>query len=181
MGYSANKIGTIPASGFDWYLIFVESEFIDGLGKEIEDHFKALSKEVGEKNLVVRGFDAKEFREPFSEASALFEDRWSVRIELPALLIMNRPPVEVMDSAIDLDATKVICFPLRPVYESHQTIVPFLQELCQALQNPQALEVLDGLSPSGVKKFWEWLTKYVEIKPGAFGVSVDLGKVISEL
>ncbi len=181
MGYQASNIGTIPANGFNWYIVFVEAEFNDDLRKEIENHFSALGKEVGENVLVVRGYDAKEFRQPFSEASALFEERWSVRIDLPALLIMNRPPVEVMDSAIDLDTTKVICFPLRPIYERHRTVVPFLQELCQALQNPQALEVLDEINPSGVKKFWEWLTKYVEIKPGAFGVSVDLGKAISDL
>ena len=181
MGYQASSIGSIPANGFNWYLIFVESEFNDDLRKEIENHFSALGKEAGKNVLVVRGYDAKEFRRPFSEASALFEERWRVKIDLPALLIMNRPPIEVMDSADALDTTKVICFPLRPVYERNKTIVPFLQELCQTLQDPQALEVLDDINPKGVKKFWQWLTKYVEIKPGAFGVSVDLGKAISDL
>ncbi len=181
MAYVASNIGTIPGQGFNWYMVFLESAFEDDLRKEIENHFVALGQEAGEKVLVVRVFDAKKFGEPFTEAGALFEERFGIEIKCPALLIMNRPPEDVLGSDDRLETTKVISFPLRPVYEKNRTIVPFLEELCRTLGNPEALKLLDDKDRRGVKKFWAWLTKYAEIKPSVCGVRVDLGKAVTDL
>ena len=181
MGYIASRITTIPGQGYDWYLTFIETEFQDDIRNQIDSHFEALGKEAGERILVVRGYDAKQFRQPISEAAALLDSQWQERFEPPALFVTNRPPQEVLASPQQLYHAKVLCFSLGRIFERDGTIVPFLSRLLDTLAKPEAMEALEGEAQSRFSKWWGWLTQYLEMKPGAFGFSVNLGKAIGDL
>lgn len=133
MGYIASHIATVPSTGFQWYLIFLEGPFADEIKKEIDAHFFTLAKEVGKDVLVVRGFDPTGFRESVLEAPAFFDEKWRKRAAFPSLIVTNRVPTEAVSDANVLEKGRVMIFPLAEVYREHKSISPFLSDLLTAL------------------------------------------------
>lgn len=61
MSMTASDIGTIPVSGFNWYVLYLEDAFSDPISEELSSNFITLGREVGRDILVVRGFDPNSF------------------------------------------------------------------------------------------------------------------------
>src|SRR6266496_3985923 len=116
MSLIATDFATVPSTGFDWYLIFLEKAFEDDLHKDIEKHFMTLGRETGKGVLVVRGFDPTVFRDSVCETPAFNNDTWKNRIQFPSLVVMKRPPESpptpdlVKEDGLQAGA-KVIVFP----------------------------------------------------------------------
>ena len=73
-------------------------------------------------------------------------------------------------------------FPLREVYEQEKgDISVFLSQLLDALSKEDAFKALEDEEQSGLEKFWGWLSRYVEMKPGFIGFSADLNTAIDDI
>ena len=181
MSYIATHIATVPASGFKWYLIFLEGPFADEIRKEIDSHFITLGREVGKDVLVVRGFDPTVFRESVYEAPAFLDEKWRERAQFPALLITNCPPSDALSNAENLEKSKVMIFPLGKIFQEHKSIAGFLTDLLRALKNKDAFKALETLDGSKLQKGWGWLSKYFKMEPGFYGFSIKLDKAVKDL
>jgi len=181
MSYIASHIVTVPSSGFQWYLIFLEGAFADEMRKEIDAHFLTLGREAGKDVLVVRGFDPTTFRESVYEAPAFFNEKWRERAKFPALLVMNCSPSEALVDAENLDKGKVMILPLDKLYREHKSIAGFLSNLLEALKQKDSLDALENLDGTKLQKGWGWLSKYFKMEPGFFGFNVRINDVIKDL
>jgi len=181
MGYIASHIATVPSTGFQWYLIFLEGPFADEIKKEIDAHFFTLAKEVGKEVLVVRGFDPTAFRDSVLEAPAFFNEKSRKRAAFPSLIVPNRVPTEAVSDANVLEKGKVMIFPLADVYREHKSIAPFLSDLLMALKQEDAIKALDNLDTSKLQKGWGWLGRYFKMEPGFFGFNLKLNSAIKDL
>jgi hypothetical protein len=181
MAYIASNIATVPSTGFQWYLIFLEGPFADEIKKEIDAHFLTLAKEVGKEVLVVRGFDPTPFRESVMEAPAFFNEKWGNRAAFPCLIVTNRIPTEAVSDADVLEKGKVMIFPLADIYREHKSIAPFLSDLLTALKVEDAVKALDNLDGSTLEKGWGWLSRYFKMDPGFFGFNLKLDSAMRDL
>lgn len=181
MSFTASHIATIPASGFKWYLIFLEGPLSDGIRKQIDEHFIALGRETGRDVLVVRGFDPTPFRDSVYEASAFFDEKWRARARFPALIVTNLPPADALSDVMNLEKGKVMIFPLAEVCEDHGSLSGFLTDIVSALKEEDAITALETLDKGKLEKGWRWLAKYTTMEPGFFGFNVKLDAVISGL
>jgi hypothetical protein len=163
MSYIASHVATIPSTGFQWYLIFLEGPFADEIKKEIDTHFLTLAREVGRDVLVVRGFDPTAFRESLMEAPAFFDETWRERAAFPSLIVTNRAPSDAVSDANVLEKGKVMIFPLADLYREHKSIAGFLTDLLHALKQEDTLEALDNLDGNQLQKGWGWLSRYFKM------------------
>ena len=182
MSFVASHLGTVPSTGFRWYLIFLEGSFFDPIRREIDEHFAVLGGEAGESTLVVRGHNPTKFRESVYEAPAFHDDKWYERAKFPALIALDTPPAQALSGPDAMDKTRVLIFPLQEIYEEQQTLTSFLEELLAALKNSAALEALEDIEKvQARKRYWGWLNRYVVMEPGIYGFGVNLNKVLSDL
>ncbi len=181
MAYAASDIATIPASGFQWYVIFFEGMFSNALQSEIEDNVLILGRKVGRDVLVVRGLDPEEFHDTAYEAFSQHKPVWIDELEVPALLIMDTAPATAMEDAERLNKAKVIIFPLEKIYKDRGSITGFLSDLLNALRDAEAHEALETVNEPTLKEKWGWLTKYFSMSPGFFGFGVKLDRVLDDL
>ena len=198
MSMMAHRIGSVPTKGFDWYVIFLEDGFKDELGEQIDKHFTALGKEVGERTLVVRGYEPTKFRKTF-EAHALYGLAAPLQVankDTPALLVTDAVPkprekepghnsgeqdkVEPLAKAGGLDNARAILLPLRPVFEKDKDISTFFRQLVSALRDtdPRAIE---KLAPTTIEKHWEFLTRYANLNPRFGGLGPKFDKIMGDL
>ena len=181
MSFVASTIATVPMSGFDWYVVFLEGPFADEMRKEIDAHFNTFGREAGTNVLAVRGYDPTAFRESVYEAAAFYDPDWKERADFPALLVTNVSPSLALSDADKLKEAKVLLLPLGGIYQERKTITEFLTDLLKALKSEDALKSLEKLDTSSLKKGWGWLRRYVEMKPGFFGFNVNLNKVLNDV
>jgi len=181
MSYIASDIGTIPVTGFQWYVIFFEGMFSNALRREIDENFLILGQKVGPDVLVVRGFDPEKFHDAAYEAFNRHKPVWIQKLEVPALVLMDTPPVTAMKDAERLDKAKVMIFPLEKIYNERGSITGFLGDLLNALRDAKAHEALETLNKPTLKEKWGWLTKYFSMSPGFFGFGVKLDRVLDDL
>jgi hypothetical protein len=59
MSIVATNIGSVPKSGFDWYITFIELDFEPKIQQEINSYFNEFGKSIGTKALAIRGYDPK--------------------------------------------------------------------------------------------------------------------------
>jgi hypothetical protein len=181
MTYVASHVGTVPARGFEWYLIFLEGSFADEIKKEIDAHFVTLGREIGENNLAVRGFDPATFRESVFEADAFNNVKWNERVKFPSLIVTNRAPSDALSDANILESGKVMVFPLAELYREQKSLAGFLSELVEALKKEDAMAALESVDGKKLEKGWGWLSKYFKMEPGFFGFSLKLNDAIRDL
>ena len=181
MSYIASHVATIPSTGFEWYLIFLQGSFTDEINKDIDTHFVTLGREVGRDALVVRGFDPATFRESVFEAPAFQDVKWNNRAKFPSLMVTNRAPAEALTEAGVLETGKVMIFPLAEIYAQHKSLSPFLIDLTEALKKEDALSALENMDATNLAKSWGWLSKYLKMEPGFFGFNVKLNDAIKDL
>jgi hypothetical protein len=181
MSYTATDILTIPATGFQWYMIFLEDAFEDKLRDEIEKHFLTLGREAGQAVLAVRGFDPTRFRDSVVEAPAFFDEKWRQRVKFPSMILMNKPPTAVLGSKDALENAKVVIFPLKEIFAEQQSLSSFFSDLVAALRSRDAMEALDKLDGNKLQKGWAWLRKYVKLEPEFFGFGVNINEILDEM
>lgn len=180
MSMVASEIGTIPAEGFNWYVIFLEGDFSDQIREQIDKHFSTFGQVAGRDVLAVRGYDPKQFRESLFEAEAFYGEE-GVPVEPPAIVLTNAVP-GAFEHRAGLAETKVMVFPLREVYVQEKgDISVFLGRLLGALSQEDAFKALEDAKQSSLEKCWGWLSRYVKMKPGFFGFSADLNTVIGDI
>jgi len=178
MTYVATNIATVPSEGYKWYLIFlVDHKMLgDPVRREIDDYFLELGRRAGEDALVVRGYDPNTFLESLYAHDAA----WEERVQSPALLVTDKPPAAAGNPQ-SVDEARVILFPLREIYDQEQTLAPFLTELIETLNEPEAIEALEKIEKRQQrKKWWGWLP-YLELKPNLWGFGVNFNRVIEDI
>jgi hypothetical protein len=178
MSFITIDIASVSATDFDWYLVFVESPFQDGIREDMDKNFLTLGREAGKGVLAIRGYDKLEIPEFFNRALGN-------RIQPPCLLVMNRPPADLVDekkkgAQARLEAAKLIIFPLTPIFEQDGTLSKFFGNLVNALKSRDALEALEQLDGTKLQKAWGWLSKYVKMEPGFWGFKLKLNDVMRD-
>lgn len=181
MSYIGSHIATVPSDGFQWYLIFLEDSFNTNLKKDIENHFPVLGREAGADVLVVKGFDAAEFRDSVYETPAFFNDKWRDRAKFPSLLVINGPPSQVLCGVGKLDNSKIMIFPLENIYKEQGTLANFFSDLLEALKSNEAMVALETMEKKALTKWWRWLNKYSKMEPGFFGFSIKLNEILKDV
>jgi hypothetical protein len=182
MSMIASDIGTIPASGFSWYVLFLEEIWNDPIKAELQSNFLELGKQVGPEVLVIRGFDPEEFYQSAYETLTLYDEEWHKRITRPSLVISDTAPRLLLGESAKLRAAKLIVIPLAPFRNRPPgTIVELLRHLVAALRDENALSALEHLEPGAIQKGWGWLRKYAEVKPSFLGFGVNLKAVLDDL
>lgn len=189
MSIVATNIGSIPKSGFDWYITFIELEFEPKIQQEINSHFNEFGKSIGTKALAIRGYDQKNFRDSVFEASALYDEKLQQRINTTSLIVTNKNPEIAFSTESELDDGKILVFPLTETFKAHGSILPLLKDLTRSLLSGDAIDSLENLKIDKVTgklsdenifiKAWDWLCNYAEMKPGIFGFSLDFKMLVN--
>jgi hypothetical protein len=178
----ASDIATIPATGFDWYILFLEDTYDDQLRRELRDNFVVLGQKVGRDALVVRGFDPDKFYASAQEAITLYDEEWKSMLATPALLVSDTSPRLLMEESTKLAAAKLFLVPLSTLRNKGAgAIVDLMQYLVAALRDEDAIRVLKQLDRDGIKQRWGWLTRYLDLKPSFFGFGVNLNAVLEDV
>src|ERR1700758_3988732 len=134
MSMVARNIGTIPVSGFNWYVLYLEDRFEDPITTELRNNFLEVGNQVGPDVLVIRGFDPDTFYESAYETNTLYGDEWGKRITRPSLLISDTAPRLLLDEPAKLNAAKLISIPLAPLrHQPPGAVVDLLRDLVTAL------------------------------------------------
>jgi len=176
----ASRIGTVPTEGFDWYIVLLEGPFGNEIREQIDKYFTTLGKEAGPEVMVVRGYDATQFRDSFIDSAAFYGPGDWKTVDVPAIVVTDALPTAV-EQREGLDQARVMVFPLRQIYERHKDISIFFEKLLRVLHSSEASAALEKLDKAKIEKYWSWISDYVELKPGFFGFNADLGKMISAL
>ena len=189
MSIVATNIGSIPKSGFDWYITFIELDFEPKIQKEINSYFNEFGKSIGTKAIAIRGYDPKNFRDSVFEASALYNDKWHQKINTTSLIVTNKNPEIAFSTEAELDNSKILVFPLTETFKAHGSILPLLKDLSESLVNGGAIDTLENLKVDNVTgelsdenvfvEAWDWLCDYSELKPGFFGFNLDLKLLVN--
>lgn len=179
MSMVATEIGTVPISGYRWYLILLEGPFTNEIRNEIDKHFLKLGQELGEDAIVIRGYEPTRFRKSV-ETAAFYDKKWKDNITEPALIILNESP-NALTNTDKLRKAKIMLFSLREIFEERNTIVPFLEKLLKAINEEDAIKALEKLEKGKLRKFWGWLLKYGIAKPQFAGFGFDVSEALKEL
>jgi len=182
MSMVASDIGTIPASGFNWYVLFLQDDYDDPINYELSSNFLVLGREVGRDVLVVRGYDSNEFYTSTYEAITLYDVEWQDKMARPALLISDTAPRLLLQERAKLHAAKLILIPLAPFRTKPQgSVIDLLRRLVTALKDEDAVNALTALEPNAFKRGWGWLSRYAELKPNFMGFGVNLKPMIDDI
>lgn len=165
MAFVASSMARVPREGFNWYIFMVEDDFNDALRSQLRDNFESLGRAVGPDALVVRAFDPGQMK-------------WGALYATPpALVVTDRVPIYGDPSS----EGRMIEFELTNRFARDQfSIVPLLQKLVRALNDPEAMRVLerDTVEPGSLRRFWGWVAEYTELKPNFMGFGVNLNAII---
>jgi hypothetical protein len=170
-------LGSVPASGFDWYVLFAEPTLSSEISEQIDKFFLAFGRAAGQKTLAVRGYDREEFRESVVEAGTDFY-KFDIPQEEAVIIVTNAIPKNgIKFNEVDLASAKVMIFPLGKIYKKNKEISSFLNHLLSALKK-SGPNAFDDLTEPKAVEMWSWLNQFVEMKPSFFGFKFDLGKSI---
>ena len=174
MGYLATSIMRIPSEGFDYYLFLLEDNWNDELRREFSDNFENLAREVGTDTLVVRGTDRTAF------SYAVFE-RYDINMHtvLPALIITDTAPTKIGEGSERLKKAELIVIPLENQYTQHGSITRILKEVASTLRDKEAIDSLESLDKSRIKRKWGWL-RYFELKPNFAGFGINVNQILED-
>lgn len=168
MGYAARTLATVPRQGFDWYVFYVEDSFDDELRRQLRANFDQLAKQVGPDALVVKALDPDEMA-----------IEWGLLgVTPPGLVVADHVPTYGEERA-----GRRIELGLQAEFAKSHSIVGLLQQLVKALNDPEAMAVLDDAhaEPGRLRTFWGWVAEYAELKPNFMGFGINGNAIIAQL
>lgn len=174
MGFVATNLAKVPSEGFDWYLFLLTDGWDDSVQKNIINNFDKLSSSVGENCLVIRGADPESF---YSELMVTQLGNLSGindgQIVFPSLVLSSHSlqDLEGIDPA--RDSHLIMLIPLR----LKSDLIEFLRELSETIQSGTPKTLFEENS----KVKWNWLNKYLELKPNICGVGVDFNQILEDI
>ena len=181
MGFLSTDIARIPATGFEWYVFMLEDNWEDNLRQEFHNHFDTLSREVGPNALVVISDRPNDlFFQVFSKYRLYLEGYDSDQFPLPSLLVTDTSPKAIIDDSDKLKNAHIIIFPIEKHYIQEGSIIDFLRDLCNALQDPEAFQALEELNETKIYDKWGWLTRYFDLKPNFMGFGINLNAILDK-
>jgi hypothetical protein len=174
MGYACTSLGSVKRLGqFEWYIFLLQDGLSDQLRSEIEENFDQLARVVGEEVVVIRGYDPQRFRRQVQEAySGMYPRLQEVRP--PALFVTDLAPARLQEPEL---AGRFMVFPLQGFRREDGSVADFLSSLADALADPQAVAALEASQSGLFERRWQWLNRYLTMRPAFMGFGVDLGAV----
>jgi hypothetical protein len=174
MSYGCTTLGSlVRLQQFEWYIFLLQDGLSDQLRTEIETNFDRLGQIVGENAVVIRGYDPQGFRREVHEAYGGMYPRLQ-EVSPPALFVTDVPPARLGDAKA---AGRFIVFPLRGFRREDGSVADFLSSLADALADPEAIAALEQSPPGLFERRWQWLNRYLTMRPAFMGFSADLGAV----
>lgn len=181
MGYTTSNIALVPSEDRDWFVFMLDDRGEDPLRIEVRAGFDFMVAKSGPKALIIKGVDRDEF---FSQVFKLyrFEDQGFEfdKFPLPALLVTDTSPKEIIYDDAILKKSKMIIFPLRAKYFKAGDLTEFFKILLITLKDPAAMLALDELDEKSMKEKWAWLSEYFELTPHFFGFDIHVNKIIQD-
>jgi hypothetical protein len=169
VGYYLNELGNLPVDeNIHFYIFVVNGQFKEPLYQLVQENFSTIAHRIGSNAVIAFGTDPKAFSTDIAKAYLGAADDSYFRM-LPAMLITNAHPMNLTK-----DSTRLLV-PLRDAEARFGGWAQFF-----ALLSDYAC----GRNDEFVKRFErkEDLisagNKVVELKPGMFGVSVNVNELI---
>lgn len=170
MGYQLNSLGNLPIDDdVKFYIFVINGQWQEPLYEMIQQNFSSIARSVGKDAAIVQGLNPVEWYGEIAEAY-LGKDHNDYFSLLPALLVSNARPDNVHDETLRL------LIPLRDVEGRFGGWPQFFSALSAFVQ---------GRSDELIKRFdakddvFDAANKVMELRPGAFGIAVNLNELIS--
>lgn len=177
MGFIATTLATVPSDRYEWYIFLLEDGWKDATHKQLDENFSVLAREIGEKNLVVRGTDPITF---WNKVIAQYAPLGNVEGQLPALLVTNLSPRALRDNPNALKDAGVVLFSLGSRHMKQDCIVDLLRDIARTLRSQNPFEVLRIGNESEIKGAWGWITKYCLLQPNFIGFGLKLDEIVKK-
>jgi|GEM_PF-1669943 hypothetical protein len=171
MGYHISSLGTLAVHPeIELYIFVINGDFRGPHFKALQDAFRSIASNIGEKNAIVEGLSA-EFSGDVCR-QYLDEDIRVIWDALPALLITDAHPKAITGRTLRLFA------PLKWAEQKFGDLETFFRGLA-AFAHTRDSSFLEHFRPKG--RLLEAADKTVEIKPAIAGFSVNGNEFIRQI
>ena len=171
MGYVLNELANLPIDdNIHFYIFVVNGEYREPLYKMIEDNFKAIARSIGNNAVVAVGAYPQQFTTQVAKKylGKGNSDSGFVKI-LPAMLITNAHPDQLREDSVRL------VVPLREAERRFGGWPQFFSLLSSYVRG-ESDEFLKMFAAS--ENLLDAANKVVGLKPGMFGISVNINELI---
>tara|TARA_Y100000780_G_scaffold189044_1_gene176226 strand:+ start:369 stop:932 length:564 start_codon:yes stop_codon:yes gene_type:complete len=185
MAYRVSSINYVPdVEGFNFYVFLIGKSWEGGSISEVEKNFNLIGESLKNKGALIKGFDdetiIRELKNkcPSPDFGSKSFSRFvsAGHSDQAAFLLTSKHP-----NSFSAENDIAIYLPLRSIVEVYDSMEMFYEDLCNmVLENDESLiakfeRVSDG--PGAVEK----ILSDVEIKPGFFGITVNVKRLYSKL
>lgn len=173
MSYTCTTLGSVSRLGsFDWYIFLLQDGLSDGLRDEIERNFDLLGRALGEPSVIIRGYDPQRLRREVQEAYAAMYSHLG-GVSPPALFVTDLAPGRLHEPNV---GGRFMVFPLRGFRQTNGSVADFLSSLAESLSDPEAVEALKESRSGRFERCWQWVARYLVLRPSfmGFGARLDV-------
>lgn len=185
MAYRVSSINYVPdVEGFNFYVFLIGKSWGGGSINEVEKNFNLIGESLKSKGAFVKGFDDESIIRELKNkcpSSGFGSKSFSEFVnaghsDQAAFLLISKHP-----NSFSAEKDIAIYLPLRSIAEVYDSMEIFYEDLCNMiLENDESLiakfeRISDG--PGVVEK----ILSDVEIKPGLFGITINIKKLYSKL
>lgn len=170
MGYMLNSLGNLPVDDdVKFYVFVINGQWQEPLYGIIEQNFSSIARSIGKHAVIAKGLNPMEWYGEVAE-KYLGKDHADYFQLLPALLVTDAHPDRVSEGSLRL------LIPLRDVEARFGGWNQFFALLTDFVQLK---------SDEFVNRFhkkedaFDVANKIVSVKPGAFGISVNMNELLS--
>jgi hypothetical protein len=170
MGYALNELANLPVDeNIHFYIFVVNGQYREPLYDVVQENFMAIAKSIGSEAVIAVGTEPKSFTSQVAEKIFGKDSDGRFFSLLPALIITNAHPDKLTKDSVRL------VVPLRDAEERFGGWPQFFSLLSAYVRGEsnefvkcfQANENLVGA-----------LNKIVSLKPGIYGVSININELI---
>jgi hypothetical protein len=185
MAYRVSSINYVPdVEGFNFYVFLIGKSWEGGSISEVEKNFNLIGESLKNKGALIKGFDDESIVRELKNkcpgpgfGSKSFSKFVSAgHSDQAAFLLTSKHP-----NSFSAEDDIAIYLPLRSIVEVYDSMEMFYEDLCNmVLENDESLiakfeRVSDG--PGVVEN----ILNDVEIKPGLFGITINIKRLYSKL
>lgn len=170
MGYMLNSLANMPIDDdVKFYIFVINGQYRDPLYNVMEDNFATVARSIGKSGVLAMGLNPQEWYGEVAE-KYLSKDHNELFGLLPAVLITDCHPEKITEKTMRL------LVPLRDVETRFGGWPQFFALLSDFVQLKSDAFIKKFQSK---EDFLDVANKVVGLKPGMFGVSVNINELIT--
>ena len=170
MGYQLNSLANLPIDAeVNFYIFVINGQWKEPVYSILNENFSAIARSIGNNAVIAMGLNPQEWYDEVA-AGYLSKDHNELFNLLPAVLITNAHPDRITESSLRL------LVPLRDVEARFGGWPQFFASLSDFVQLKND-GFLNKFQPK--EDFIDVANKVVNLRPGMFGVSVNINELIT--